>query len=808
MFKNFLASAFRNLLRNKFYTLLNILGLSIGLAAFIFILLYVRDEITYDRHNLKHERIYRIESDFNISNRHDLFAIVPVPMGPAFKLEFPEVEAFTRLNEVGNALFRYGDKEYYEDHFYFADSNIADVFTINFLSGSPEHALSEPFTMVITEKIALKYFGDKNPIGEMIQTGSGKSYKVTAVIENQPFNSHLRYDALLSVASLEEIIGRDNFNNMEPISFWNIGVYTFILVNESSNMQSIVDKFPAFYDKYMKPIGEQINASFALRYTPLAGTHFTQGLGAELPSGNMAYVYIFTAVAFFILLLATINYMNMATARSANRAREVGMRKVVGAYRNQLITQFLSESVIMAGIALIIALCVVFILLPDFNQLSGKSLEFSLFTQPFVIGMVLLITLLVGIISGSYPSFYLSSFIPMTVLRGTASKSGKKSGFLRRVLVVIQFFIAIIMIIGTIVVSGQLRFLRNTDLGFKKDNLLVMEMQDSTFRSKAETFKNELLQNPDIISATNSTGVPGEINWIQVLRVEREDEMAEMALILAQTDYDFVKTMGMEIVKGRDFDRNMGTDKTEAVLINETGVKTLGWEDDPIGKKLQYGFDLQGDPGRIMKVIGVVKDFHYRSLHNKIEPIIFFLSPEPRFMMTVRLKEGKEKEALNFIEDKWNSFGAGRPFDYRYVTQILEGQYEGEQKIGVIFNIATIITIFIALLGLLGLSSFVTEQRTKEIGIRKILGASVGSILQLLYKEFVLLILIAFVFAVPVAWWRLDIWLNDSFIYHTSLNWIYFVLAGLLAFVVGMLTISFYIVRAATSNPVDAVKWE
>jgi putative ABC transport system permease protein len=808
MFKNFIISAFRNLLRNKFYAFLNILGLSIGLAAFIFILLYVRDEITYDKHNKKHERIYRIESDFNISNRHDVFAIVPVPMGPAFKLEFPEVEAFVRLNEVGNALFRYGDKEYYEEDFYFADSNIADVFTINFLSGSPKNALTEPFTMVVTEKIAKKYFGDKDPVGEMIGTGSGKSYKVTGVIEDQPSNSHLRYDALLSVTSLEEIVGRDNFNSMEPINFWNIGVYTFVLLNENAEMQSIVDKFPAFYDKYMKPIGDQINASFAMRYTPLAKTHFTQGLSAELPTGNMAYVYIFAAVAFFILLLATINYMNMATARSANRAREVGMRKVVGAYRKQLVIQFISESVLMVVIALIIALCIVFVLLPDFNQLSGKSLQFSLFTQPVIIGMVLLITVLVGVVSGSYPSFYLSSFMPMTVLRGTVSKAGKKSGFLRKMLVVIQFFIAIIMIIGTIVVSSQLRFLRNTDLGFKKDNLVVMSLQDSTFRSKADAFKNELLQNPDIESVTNCTGVPGEINWIQVLRVEREDAMSEMALILAQTDYDYVKTLGMEIIKGRDFDKNMGTDDTAAVLINETAVKTLGWVDDPIGKKIEYGFDLEGNPGRIMKVIGVVKDFHFRSLHNKIEPIILFISPEPRWLVAARIKEGKEKEALAYIEEKWSSFEKNRPFDYDFVDKILEEQYTGEHKIGIIFNIATIVTIFIALLGLLGLSSFVAEQRTKEIGIRKVLGASVANILNLLYREFVILIVVAFVLAVPVAWWRLDIWLNDSFIYHTSLNWVYFMLAGLIAFVVGMATISFYIVRAATSNPVDAVKWE
>jgi len=808
MLKNFLISAFRNLLRNKFYAFLNILGLSVGLAAFIFILIYVLDEINYDKHNEKHARIYRIESDFNISNRHDRFAIVPVPMGPAFKLEFPEVEAFTRLNPVGNALFRYGEKEYYEDDFYFADSNIAEVFTLNYLSGVPEKALNEPFTMVLTEKIAKKYFGDANPMGEIITTGSGRSYKVTGVIEDLPANSHLRYGALLSTVSLAELYGRDNFNSMEPLAFWNIGVFTFILLNENASMENVVEKFPAFYEKYMKPIGDQISASFSLLYTPLAKTHFAQGLGSELPTGNMAYIYIFSAVAFFILLLATINYMNMATARSANRAREVGMRKVVGAYRNQIISQFLSESVIMALMALVIALCIVFALLPDFNELAGKTMEFSMFIQPGVISLVIFITLLVGVVSGSYPSFYLSSFMPITVLRGKISKAGKASGILRRLLVIIQFFIAIIMIIGTIVVSSQLNFLRNTNLGFDKENLVVMEMQDSTFRSKAETFKNELLQSPDITAATNSTGIPGQIEWIQVMRVEREDKMAEMALILAQTDYDFVKAMDMEIVTGRDFDKNMGTDDTAAVLINETCARTLGWQDDPIGKKIEYGFDLNGNPGRVMKVIGVIRDFHFRSLHNKIEPVIFFISRQPRYFMTARIKEGREKEALAYIGEKWNTFQAGRPFDYKYVSQILEEQYGGEKKTGVIFNIATIITIFIALLGLLGLSSFVTEQRTKEIGIRKILGATVPGILNLLYREFVILILIAFILAVPVAWWRLDIWLNDSFIYHTSLNWTYFLLAGVLAFAVGIMTISFYIIRAANSNPVDAVKWE
>jgi putative ABC transport system permease protein len=808
MFRNFLISALRNFSRNKFYTLLNVLGLSVGLAAFIFILLYVRDELTYDRHNLKHPRIYRIESNFTISNRHDLFAIVPVPMGPAFKLEFPEVENFTRLTDVGNAVFRFGEKEYYEDRFYFADSSVFDLFTLDFISGSADVALTEPFTMVLTEKTAKKYFGKQNPMGEMISSGSGRSYKVTGVIKDPPANSHLKFTALLSVVSLQELVGAENFNSMEPLAFWNIGVYTYILLQENASMETIAEKFPAFYEKYMKPIGDQINASFELMYTPLAKTHFSKGFGAELPTGNMAYVYIFSAVAFFILLLATINYMNMATARSSNRAREVGLRKVVGAFRKQIVTQFLAESLLLAFIALVLAFLIVFIFLPDFNQLSGKDIRFTLFTQPVVIGTIVLITCIVGIISGSYPAFYLSSFMPITVLKGKAAKSGKASALLRRVLVVIQFFIAIFMIIGTIVVSSQLHFLRNTDLGFDKDNLVVLEMQDSTFRSKAESFKNEMLQNPAILSATNSTGVPGQINWIQVVRVEREDEMADMALILAQVDYDFIRTMGMEIVLGRDFDKNMGTDKTEAVLINETGVKTLGWEDDPIGKKMRYGFDLDTNQGRLLKVVGVVKDFHFRSLHNKIEPVIFFISDEPRYYTTFRIDKDREKEALAAIEEGWNSFGANRPFDYRYITGIMEDQYAGEKKIGLIFQVTTIVAIFIALLGLLGLSSFIAEQRTKEIGVRKILGASVGNILGLLYREFVYLILIAFVIAIPVAWWRLDIWLNDSFIYHTQLKWTYFLVSGLAAFIVGFATVSVYIVRAASGNPVDAVKYE
>lgn len=808
MIKNYLLSLYRNITRNKFYSTLNIVGLSIGIAAAIFILLYIQDELSYDKFHEKHERIYRIESDFTISGKHDHFAIVPTPMGQALKIEYPEIESFCRLYEAGNTLIRAGEIEYYEDYFFFSDSTIFDIFTYELLQGDPNSCLTQPKTIVISEKIAQKYFGEENPMGKIMSSGSGRTYQVTGLMKNQPKNSHLKFDALISGMTLAADVGVDEFNNMEPNRFWNIGVYTFILLAENTQMQSVHDKFDPFYEKYMKPVGDQINASFNIMSTPLAETHFRQGLGAELPSGNMAYIYIFSAVAIFLLLIAVINYMNMATARSASRAKEVGIRKVVGAHRAQLIRQFLSESITLAILALIIAILLVTILMPEFNNLSGKNLNFNLIENPVIFIEILALALLTGFLSGSFPAFYLSSFIPVRVLKGSTAKNGRQKGMLRKVLVVIQFFIAIFMIIGTIVVSSQIRYMKNKDLGFNKDNLVTLEIQDTTFRKKIETFKQELLNNPNVISVTNNAGIPGRINWIQVLKFEQGDQMEDHTIMLTQCDYDYAKTLGLEFTAGRDFDKNMGTDATEAVIINEAAAKEYGWEENPIGKKIHYGWELDGSGGQIMKVIGVVKDFHFRSLHNKIEPICFFIQPRPRYLLTCRINPNKKKEAMEFIESKWNEFNAQRPFDYEFANAEFDEMYTSEEKISRIINTATILTIFIALLGLLGLSSFIAEQRTKEIGIRKVVGASVSSILSLLYKEFIYLIIIAFIIAVPVAWWRLEIWLDASFVYHQSMNWMYFIFAGVLAMIIGLATISYYILKAATGNPVNAIKYE
>ncbi|MBP6979005.1 MAG: ABC transporter permease [Bacteroidales bacterium] len=814
MFWNFIKTTFRSIKRDKFHTILNILGLSVGLAAFIIIYLYVRDELTYDKHNLKYRSIYRIESDFTISNKHDRFAIVPVPMGPALKLEFPEVETFVRFLNEGNTLMRYKEKEYYEDNFFFTDSTVFDVFTVEFIQGSPYKALTEPQTIVLTETTAKKYFGDINPMGEFLTSGSDHAYKVTGIIRDLPVNAHLRYDALLSAATIVKEIGAERFNSMEPVNFWNIGVYTYVLLNENASMQSIHDKFGPFYDKYMRPVGDGINGSFSLLSTPLVKTHFASGLDADLPTGNMSYVYIFSVVAIFMILIAAINYMNMATARSVKRAREVGMRKVVGAGKRELINHFLGESLLLTIIALIIAVIIVVLLLPDFNQISDKQISFNILRQPQLLIILLGIALFTGIIAGSYPSFYLSSFQPVNALKGAVSPSGKKRGGLRKGLVVFQFFIAILMIISSIVISGQLNYIQKKDLGFKKDNLVVIEMQDTSFRNKVNTFREELLQSPDIVGVTNSTGVPGRIQWIQVVLVEKEDRMVEHTLIIAQVDEDYLDVYGMELALGRNFSKESGTDMEEAVLVNETCVREMGWGENPLGKKIHWGFDIDSTGkvidtvGRSLRVIGVVKDFHFRSLHNKVEPLMMMLRDQPRYYLTMKIKGENTRGTLEFIESKWNEFGAKRPFDYSFLSQTMDDMYTAEEKLGRLFRIATFLTIFIALLGLLGLSSYMAEQRTKEIGLRKVHGASVGQILSLQIREFSWLILIAFVLAVPFAWWRLDVWINSTFIYHDRIRWTSYLIAGLIAFAIGLITVSFHSYRAAVSNPVDAIKYE
>ncbi|MFH1120519.1 MAG: ABC transporter permease [Bacteroidota bacterium] len=806
MMSNYIKSAMRNFSRNKFYSLLNILGFSVGLTATFFILLYINDELGFDKHFSNYDRIYRLEGDFTINNKHDRFAVSSSAIAPALKIEFPEIDKFCRFASNDNAVMKFREKEFYEKTIYFADSTAPEIFSLKYSEGIPEKSLNEPNTIVLSESSAKKYFGIESAYGKTLITGNGNSFKVTGVFKDLPDNTHLKFDMLMSMNTLVKLFGREQFNSLDPGAFWNVSMYSYILLKPNSSIKTIEEKFPVVYKKYMKELGDQINASFDLMTTRLDKIHHHSKLAADLPVGNMAYIYVFAAMAVFILLLAAINYMNLATARASVRAKEVGLRKVAGANRSQLALHFLSESVLLSAGALIISFALMQLLLPVFNDLSGKQLTFSIMTDPDILLGIISITLLTGLMSGSYPALILSAFQPAMVLKGKL-QSGSKGSWMRKVLVTLQLVISVMMITGTLAIYKQLNFLRNADLGFSKENIMVVDIQDTTFRKKVNEFKDELRMNPSILSSSMSLGVPGGQNSIQVMRVEKENKMQEYALNLIPCDFDFPDLLELAFVEGRTFDREMGTDKLEAVIINESTVKAMGWGKNAIGKKIHFGFELDGTGGRMLKVIGVVKDFNFTSLHNKVEPLIMFIPNFPSNTLTIRLKEGFTQTTIEFIRDKWNQFGANRPFDYYFLDKEYENKYQSESKLGTVFATFTGLSIFIALLGLLGLSSFIAMQRSKEIGIRKVLGSSIEGILLMLYRESAILVLIACVISIPVSHYFLNNWL-ENFAYHIEITWPTYLLAGLVSFFIAFLSISFHAIKAATSNPINSIKYE
>lgn len=799
--------AFKTIARNKLHSLLNILGLAIGLACAILIMLYLSDELSYDMHHENYERIYRVESDFNIKGRHDKFAVTAFPLGPALKLEFPEVESFVRFfSPSDNFILKYEDRNFSERDIYFTDSTLFEIFSHEFISGDPANALNEPNSIVLTESLARKIFGNEDPLNKVIQTQDNQSNKITAVIKDLPSNSHLKFSAAISMVTIAKTVGYEQFNSMEPGRFWNVTPYTYLLLHKETSMESIYEKYEPFNEKYIAPVGNQLNATFSPTWTRLDKIHFGSNLEGDQPTGNKAYIFIFSSVAIFILLLAGINYMNMATARSERRARETGIRKVAGAYRAQLTKLFLTESVLIAILAMIIALVLASILLPYFNILSGKLMEPSGLFSANLLAAILLTTLFIGLLSGIYPAFYLSSFQPVNVLKGSV-QIGKNKGILRKLLVTFQFVVSIIMIIATLVVSDQLRFLQNKELGFNKNNVVVVELQDTAFVRKVPMFREELIQHPEIMEVATSTSVPGNIRAIQLMRVEQEDQMSEYALNLFLVDYDYVNLMEFELYKGRQFDREMGTDLSEACLINETAARKLGWSEDALGKKIDFGVRLDGTALRNTRVIGVIKDFHFASLHNEIEPIAIFLSDRPRQILSIRIAEGSESEAMALINDKWTEFAVNHPLKYEFLDQQLRQNYTAEAHISRLFTVFSILSIFIALMGLLGLSSYLTERRTREIGIRKVHGASVMLILNMLYKEFMFLLAIALLISTPVAWWLLSRWL-ENFAFHTHIRILSVALAAIISIAITWITISYHSYKAATINPVDAIKYE
>ena len=812
MFKNFLITIFRNFNRNKFYTILNVVGLSVGLICAILIVLFIQDELSYDKYNVKHKRIIRLASDFTLNGKRDRVATSPIPFGPTFKQEFPEVEEYVRIQGSGRQQFKYGDKEFYEDRISYIDSSVFRVFSYKLIKGDPDKALTDPYTIVLNQTLANLYFGNENPIGKVLIVGEDRAFTVTGVMEDIPSNSHFRFRGFYSMATLEALKGAEQFNSTEPISFWSFNNYTFLLLKENTNKDAIKSKFPLYYDKYMKSLGDQLGVEYKLVVQKLADLHLRSDLQWDAPTGNIKYIFILSAIAFFILSIAGINYMNMATARSTKRSREVGIRKVVGAHRDTLIRQFLMESLSLTVLALLIAIIVVELILPLFNSLVNKELVLSLSETPEILMFSVILALVLGIVSGSYPAFYLSSFHPAVILKGSTIK-GKTGGLLRKLLVISQFTVSAIMISGTIIVGVQLNYMNNKDMGFSKEDVLVTIVRDSLIRTKMEPLKHELKKNPNIHGVATSNNLIGFDGSKTVHLYEGEEGMEQYALNFSVIDFDYLDMMEMKIMQGRKFDRKFATDTSNAFIVNQAAARKFNWNENAVGKKLQLGVELEGeeDDDDIMQgeVIGVVADFHYRPLRENIEPINFLVSelPKTRRVMYVKLNQENREKTIKYIEKVWYDFNPRMAFNYFFLDERLKESYDSEVRLTWIFSIFSLLSILIASLGLFGLSSFMTEQRTKELGVRKVLGASVNQLVYLLTKEFLKLILIANILAIPIAYWSMNIWLND-FSYRIQISWWIFLLTLVLSLIIGLFTVSWQSFRSASADPVNAIKYE
>ena len=799
---HFFQTFLRNFSHNRLYTSINIIGLAIGLTCFAFILLFILDELSYDKYNEAYKHIYRIESDITISDKHQQVAKSSFAIGPTFKKEFPEVEEFVRFRSVDNNFLQYSDKQFYEDLLYYADSGVFKIFDYQFIYGSPSHALTRPNSIVLTQSLANKYFGTINPIGQVMNLGNLIDCKVTAVVKDIPSNSHLKFEGLVSMVSYGQIIGEGMFHDLSTIHFWALRLFTYIKIKENSTIESIHEKFPAFHDKHIADISKRLNGTYNLLTTRLDKIHLYTNLNWDLPTGNYKTIYVFAVIALIILLIACINYMNLATARSTHKAKEVGIRKVMGAHRIKLARLFILESVFLSMLSFIIAVMLVESLLPFINDLLDKNLTFRFSENPASFFILLFVTVFVGVIAGSYPALYLSSFKPVIVLKGVIN-TGKNSGRFRKSLIVFQFTISICMIVGTFIVTQQMNFIHARDLGFRKENVLVIRATDTNFKKQAYSFKTELLSNPNIYNVSSSSLIPGGGNHLDVFLVEAEDKMDEQLISFVWVDYNFIDLMGMKIIKGRSFSKKNGTDMEQAVIINWKAAEIFGWNEDALGKKIHrrsYGIEEY-------KVVGVIDDFNFNSLYEEVSPLIFFLEPSPQDMLSMRINSKNKAKTISYINDLWKKSNPSEPFKYDCLEDILDEHYISDSKLQKIIMYFALLSILISLLGLFGLSSFITEQFSKNIGVRKLLGASVTSIVYLLSVDFLKLILIAFIIATPIAWFAMERWL-DHFAYRITINFVWFILTGLLVLIFAQITVIIQTIKSALTNPIDVIKYE
>jgi putative ABC transport system permease protein len=794
MIKNLLTVAFRNFKRDGWYSLLNILGLTIGITFSLFLIFYIKDELSFDKYNEKADRIFRISTNIKEPEKDTMrWVATQVPLGPQLKLDYPEVEEAVRFIGEDKKMYRKGDLRIYEDKIFYADSNVFRVFTYPFIQGDPKTALVEPKSLVLTESVAIKFFGKSmGVVGQTLQDAKGDIFKVTGVVRDVPYNSHLRWNLLISRTTLPKDYGN---------SWGSFNIFTYALVKPNINAAAFQNKLIPMYDKYMAVIFSKYNIKMRYVVQPILSIHLhSQMQGEPEELGSMSYIYIFSAVAFFMLIIACINYMNLTTARSARRAKEIGVRKVTGSTQPQLMAQFLLESMLTAVFALLLSIGLVALLLPVFNSLAGKNISFGALMQPDTFLILLAIVLFVGFIGGSYPALYLSKFDPIHILKGSLSK-GSSNVSLRRVLVVTQFTIAMIMLICTLVVYGQLSYIRNLDLGFSQAEVLTIPVNtNNDVRSQIIAFKDVVRKDPHVLSVSTSEAVPGDNVSFNLFSVQTEKGFIDQGVYVYGADENYFKTLGMQIRKGRAF-TGLG-DTLHSIVVNENMVKYFKWQ-DPIGKRVKFPGDTSG---RFFEVVGVVKDFNQRSLYNPIAPLILIYKPNS-YNIQLKLDSREIQTTIAGIQKVWHNDFADLPFDYKFLDQSLNSQYEADQKRGKLFTTFSVLTVMITCLGLLGLIAFTTQQRQKEISMRKIMGANLTQIVTLITRNFVALVGISCLIAFPVAFWFMGKWL-EIFPFNTGLSPTPFLLAAVTVLAITFLTVLYHTLRAALANPSKSLRAE
>jgi putative ABC transport system permease protein len=801
MFKNYLKIALRNLRKNKLYSSVNIIGLTIGLVGCLLIGIYVWNELTYDKFHKDGDRIARVIMEAKSSGKTDKIAVTGTKVGPELKRSFPQVESYVRTMKYGLSLAN-GTKAFDEKNVLYADADFFKMFSFPLLRGNAETVLNASQKIVLTEKVAKRYFGSDDPIGKVLRINGGtKDYEVTGIVDEAPLNSQIQYDIIISFASL----------NASKTEKWSEANYvTYLLLNNKNQIAELDAAIQPFMKKISKDeLRIPENSGYkTFHLEPLQSVHLYSGVESGLePSGNITYIYVLSVVAILILLIACVNYTNLATAQSVSRSTEIGVRKVMGAGKSQLLKQFLGESFVITCIGLVLALVVSIILLPMFNSITGKEFTASLFFTPSFLLTAACLCVMISLVAGAYPAFVLSNTKLVNILKSGLRVSNSGGG-LRKSLITFQFVIAIFLVAATFIVIKQVSYIQNKKLGYKREQVVVMPVDYKT-RGVYEQVKEAVKANPNVLSVTGAYEDPTSIGWGDGIVTDDGTGQKELALNATPVDLDYLKTMGMELAAGRDFQRSdFATQDTSkdgenykgTYIINEKAARDLGWTaEQAIGKTIS-----RGSPG---PVVGVVKDFHFESLHTAIGPLLIFLDTTLVSQMFVKVKAENTAATIAALGDIWKARVTHRPFDYHFMDEDFNSLYKAEERTAKIFTMFAGLAIILACLGLFALAAFTTIQRTKEIGIRKILGANVTNITVLVAKQFLTLVGIAILIATPLAWWAGNNWIQD-FAYRTDLSWWIFGIAGLLAVVIALVTVSYHAIRAAMSNPVKSLRSE